>query len=260
MARPVSKTVRSFVGLTHTTPSVHGLHVQWPARVIRQAQDEAARLHSSASAVWSAIVIGHTTPNLADIGGSSVRLRFDCRSTEGCLQDGGYVFGLRPLPLHRVHNAAFRWLPALAGVPGERGPDDHGNFRQGLAECLVLGRPIEGRPSAATFLHDAPLQEAYPTGLLVEVVVLARVTDFFLGLNAGQWLKIRILQIANAGEQLLGKRYGVGPCREEAATLESVLEGSGFAPCHRAEPPPEDASYLHHYYGNFAVSSKAQGR
>ena len=34
-------------------------------------------------------------------------------------------------------------------------------------------------------------------------VVLHKVTDFFLGMNAGQWLKIRLQQIADGSQQLL---------------------------------------------------------
>eukprot|EP00913_Durusdinium_trenchii_P001326 g1224.t1 len=61
--------------------------------------------------------------------------------------------------------------------------------RIGLAECMVFGRPLvteedlagEGQ---ATFLHEHALEGWCPLGSTLEVVVLARVTDFFLGFLA----------------------------------------------------------------------------
>ena len=104
---------------------------------------------------------------------SSVRLKF--RPTDH-LKDGGYLLCLRP----RI-NPSQRWLPAIAGVPGDRGPDDHGKFRPGLAECIVFGRPRADDASGMTLLHEAALRELLPEEGEVEVAVLERVTDFFLG-------------------------------------------------------------------------------
>lgn len=30
-----------------------------------------------------------------------------------------------------------------ATLAGDRGPDDHGEFRHGLAECMLIGRPVQ---------------------------------------------------------------------------------------------------------------------
>ena len=68
---------------------------------------------------------------------------------------------------------------------GTRGPDDHGNYRPKLCQCMVLGRPVVGAAELVTFVDEPALQQLYPVCGPAEVVVLARVTDFFLGLNAG---------------------------------------------------------------------------
>ena len=99
----------------------------------------------------SAIVTGHTTPALADIGCASVRLAVDDAHLN--LREGGYLVALGR-PGHKL-------LPAIAGVPGNRGPDRYMQSRVGLAECVVMGRPLcdGGSRDKVTFLHDQVLQK-----------------------------------------------------------------------------------------------------
>ena len=101
----------------------------------------------------SAIVTGHTTPALADIGCASVRVAVD--DAHVSLREGGYLVALGR-PGHKL-------LPAIAGVPGNRGPDRYMQSRIGLAECVVLGRPLcdghGGNRDKVTFLHDQVLQK-----------------------------------------------------------------------------------------------------
>jgi hypothetical protein len=92
-------------GVSSTVPDPHAAQPVWPASLACAAQHIAAE--STAAACSTAIVTGHTTPNVADVGGASVRLRLDQP-----LREGGYLLGIRPLAHER------RWLPAIAGVPG----------------------------------------------------------------------------------------------------------------------------------------------
>ena len=62
------------------------------------------------------------------------------------------------------------------------------------------------------------------------MVVLERVTDFFLGLNAGQWLKIRVAQISDGAtaalqQQLESRADAVGALCAGVVASE-VLEGT----------------------------------
>ena len=102
---------------------------------------------------------GHTTPALADVGCASVRLRF-CDGGESKakpIEDGGYLLALMkgpesmPRSIHGVEmqGASNRQndispgvLPAIAAVPGEKGLDRYMKCRKGLAECVVMSRPI----------------------------------------------------------------------------------------------------------------------
>lgn len=91
-----------------------------------------------------------------------------------------------------------------------------------------------------------------------EVIVLERITDFFLGLNAGQWLKIRVSQISNGALALLKGRVDAknigSPTDHCAVTASEVLQGTGLRPLHGAvEQPPADARHLHHFFGNFGA-------
>ena len=92
-----------------------------------------------------------------------------------------------------------------------------------------------------------------------------RATDFFLGLNAGQWLKIRIAQIAEGARGHLAAASGAsGPTQDPPGAvpqaLVEALREVGLAPTGTTEPPPPDAAHLFHYYGNFAVTPESLGR
>jgi hypothetical protein len=54
-----------------------------------------------------------------------------------------------------------------------------------LAECVVMGGALEEDVTRYTFLHHEALEQLLPTGSAVEVTVMRRLTDFFIGLNAG---------------------------------------------------------------------------
>jgi hypothetical protein len=135
---------------------------------------------------------------------------------------------------------------------------------------MVFGRPLEeawrheGGGEACrrvTTVQDEALRQLLPAGRAVEVVVLARVTDFFLGLNAGQWLKIRLAQVADGGLAFLAKQRHPPPPHERRHTApgddrcddeyRALLEGTGLQLVDEVEAPPADESHLHHFYGNF---------
>jgi hypothetical protein len=71
------------------------------------------------------------------------------------------------------------------------------------------------------------------------------VTEFFIGLNAGTWLKIRMKQIADASEKYLSQSTGE-MTRTDAA---SVLEGTGLRCVETVEEPPPDAAWLFNHWG-----------
>lgn len=218
--------------------------LEWPAAAARHAQLLAASAAAEAK-LWA--VTGHSTPNLADVGGASVRLRH--LGGEGnFLPDGGYLLGIR------VAREGAGWLPAIAGVPGDRGPDDHGSYRRGLAELMVFGRPLDQdgeQGPAVTTLHEEALAQLMPVGSQVDAVVLERVTDFFLGLNAGQWLKIRLGQISDASLEFLGKQHEHQQQQqqtdkgriEDGCAHAQLLEGTGLDLLDGVEPPPPDSRH-----------------
>ena len=129
-------------------------------------------------------VEGYSTPAVQDVGGASLRLRYDAKTSS--LREGGYLLAIRA-------ESAECWLPAIAGVPGGKGLDRHGNSRVDLAELMIMGRPVVvGRHDSTplksehiTFLAEDTLRQFLPEGAHVEVVNVVRLTDFFLGLNAG---------------------------------------------------------------------------
>jgi len=108
------------------------------------------------------------------------------------LQYGGYLVAVR-------RKGDFVFLPAVAGVPGRQGLDRYKESRLGLAECMVMARPLSS--DDVTFLHEPALQRWMIEGSSVDIVLLARLTDFFLGMNAGTWLRVRILDIAGAARK-----------------------------------------------------------
>ena len=156
-------------------------NVLLPRLTLKHAK--AAQILASGNSPFVATVEGYTTPAVADVGGASVRLRFP-REVDH-LESGGYLVCVRS-------PGAGAFLPAIAGVPWEKGMDRHGQSRQGLGELMVLARPVceeggnekRGKREMVTFLHEQALCELYRTEDAVDVVILAQLTDFFLGLNA----------------------------------------------------------------------------
>ena len=128
---------------------------------------------------------GHTTPAVRDVGGASLRVKFPLNCS---LDEGGFVLAVRREP-------DLGWLPAIAGVPGHQGLDRQGNSRVGLAELMIMARPVvpaqtEGPVDltsvhAITFLPHDNLEELFPVGSTLEIAELSKLTNFFLGLNAG---------------------------------------------------------------------------
>lgn len=229
---------------------VHAVQIAWPASAVRVSQGLVASAAERSS--WK--VTGHTTPNLADVGGASVRLRH-MGDQESFLKDGGYLLAVK-----RTGGASPEgrgWLPGIAGVPGDRGPDDHGNYRPGLAEIMVFGRPMDdperqqGGEERITTLHHEVLSELLPVGEQVDVAVLARVTDFFLGLNSGQWLKIRIGQISSASEAFLQKQQQ----QQHKASIDDLLEGTGLELLDYAESPADAHAHKFELGTSFVRSS-----
>ena len=240
-------------------------------------------------------VDGHTTPAVSDVGGASLRLRFP--AIPELQESGGYLVAVRSL-------GADSFLPAIAGVPWEKGMDREGRSRVGLGELMVLARPLAGvvagedgednerqgdagpAESKVTFLHEQVLSEMYRIEEEVEVVVLAQLTDFFLGLNAGRWLLIRMNQLCDEAGRVLeeeggdreeeggggGEEQGGGggggrhddddDDDDDDATFLSFLRGTGLEldPAGEGpEPPPEDQAHLFHHYsfsGNGGISGQ----
>jgi len=209
------------------------------------------QLESSKAHVVGALVEGHTTPAVADIGAASVRLRLVQKqnvSIQGMdlpLKDGGYLLGIRSSMQGR------RFLPAIAGVPGKQGLDRYGGSRIGLAECIVMGRPVTD--GTATVLPDDVLQKWLPTGSDVEVVVLGKLTDFYLGMNAGTWLRIRIDELAKKGETWVCQHCSQFlPTEENTRAPETgtvMLEGTGLMASGEVGPGIEDSSAAFQYWG-----------
>lgn len=101
--------------------------------------------------------------------------------------------------------------------------------------------------------HHAVL---YSSG--AEVVVLERITDFFLGLNAGQWLKIRVAQISDGALAWMKHQShnNASECMAVPGTMTAshLLKETGLRPILGAtENPPADARHLHHFFGNFGA-------
>jgi hypothetical protein len=91
-----------------------------------------------------------------------------------------------------------------------------------------------------TFLANEHLEELFPLGSTVEVAELSKLTNFFLGLNAGRWLTIRMSEVACKSEQSFPSVNG---------TLQQFASGTGILYSSEAEPPPPDASYLFEHWG-----------
>ena len=122
LQRRLLATERRVVALSSTVPDTASAQPVWPAVLAQRAQQLAA----TAAGPTLATVTGHTTPNVADVGGASLRLRF-----ADPLGEGGYLLCIRPV-------GQGWWLPAIAGVPGDRGPDDHASSQAIAANPPLL--------------------------------------------------------------------------------------------------------------------------
>eukprot|EP00931_Biecheleriopsis_adriatica_P123572 TRINITY_DN98628_c0_g1_i1.p1 TRINITY_DN98628_c0_g1~~TRINITY_DN98628_c0_g1_i1.p1 ORF type:complete len:287 (-),score=59.30 TRINITY_DN98628_c0_g1_i1:85-879(-) len=211
----------------------------WPQPVVRAAAQLAeAKARMCEENVLRGRVTGHTTPSVSDIGAASVRLRLSSQEASvPLLPEGGYLLAVR---IGREH----QFLPVVAGVPGNKGLDRHGCSREGLAECCVIARPVTDGTS--TFLPDGVLQAWAPVDADMEVIVLARLTDFFLGLNAGTWLRIRIQELMTGGKAWIEQHAAtVG----EEKPSEDLLAGTGLVTSAEVSAGIEDSNELFQYWG-----------
>jgi len=167
----------------------------WPTGAVVKAQNVCRALDAKPLA---ATVCGHTTLATSSVGCASVRIVFE---DKGALSHGGYLFGLKRPGFGQA-------LPAIAGVP--RRMDQSIQSHEAIAECVVMARPVSDG-TCVTFLPHQVLCELYPVGSPVQVVVLDRVEDFFVG----KWsfylrLKVRIRAVADAALQHLHRLPAVG--------------------------------------------------
>ena len=132
---------------------------------------------------------------------------------------------------------------------------------------MVLARPLQPADREVnkeckhvTFLSEEILRSRFPIGSTVDVAVIERCTNFFLGLNAGKWLTIRMNEIAKhaaasaAEESRLTDDNGCS-----SSSLEMLLEGTGLELALTNEPPPSDRQYLFEHYslsGNGGLSGQ----
>ena len=242
-----------------------GPMLAWPIRAALDLQDRLlAEPHTCA-----AVVTGHSTPAVEDVGGASLRIALALAS-EHELEAGGWLFGIRRTGA-RQNGTASSFLPAIACVPGEH-TDRGGRSRCGLAELMLMARPARWpshEPHCAplvTHVPAAPLRTIFPRGATLEVKPHARVTDFFPGLNAGTWLKIRMAQIADAAVALsaecdrddANERATVATAadfeaegEDEDALCARLVAGHGFElRTELVEQPPPDAGWLFQHFGN----------
>ena len=265
-----------------------GLELAWSFGVASAFQ----RLCETAtSSRFDADVTGHTTPAVADVGRGSLRVRFS-RSHSGdetSFPTGGLLLGVRrstrESPSSREDDLQTstrsrgatrtsveprpRFLPAIAAAPGARGPDRHGASRDGLAELVVMARPLvtdRGDASKSksksseknahslmvTSLDDAALRAWLPVSARAEIVVVRRVTGFHLGLNANRWLKIRMREIADGVAGAVAD-----DARREDAPLDgddpydAFYRGTGLVldPSGVVHDAPAGASYEFEHWG-----------
>eukprot|EP00928_Gymnodinium_smaydae_P066561 TRINITY_DN49554_c0_g1_i1.p1 TRINITY_DN49554_c0_g1~~TRINITY_DN49554_c0_g1_i1.p1 ORF type:complete len:271 (+),score=31.30 TRINITY_DN49554_c0_g1_i1:55-867(+) len=253
----MTKYVRTLVTRTHV-PIGGGFYVSWPCRVASYLKQQ-AREPALQRTCLKARVIAHTTPAVRDIGGASVCLR--CENDEA-LQDGGYIIAIRA-------GGTDAFLPGIAGIPGRKGGcDRYGASRMNQAECMVMARPlIDDRAcmqsklddeAKVTFLHEAVLREWLPVDSECDFVVLEKLTDFFVGFNAGTWLRIRINDIADAALARVEKdnnfcTYGatMDNTGSDEGRWSQLLDSTGLLlePEGAVESPPEDASAMWMHWG-----------
>lgn len=199
-------------------------------------------------------VIGFSTRATRDVGGRSLRLTFENGLQ---LPAGGWLLGVRAAATPRRVSGA-RFLPALAGVPADA-------ERRGRAELMVMARPASrARDGAAmiTFLDEPSLEALFAEGAHVVVAPVGPpLTDFFVGLNAGTWLKIRMQQLRDAAiARAVEAMVPSGDDRPPGVSSTHPSNGAGDALglCEHglqcdlgaASPPPPDASWLFQHFNN----------
>ena len=271
-----------------------GLELAWSFGVASAFQ----RLCETSTSSFDAEVTGHTTPAVADVGRGSLRVRFS-RSHVGdetSFPTGGLLLGVRRLnsresPSSREDDLRSstlffrvdatrtsveprpRFLPAIAAAPGARGPDRHGASRDGLAELVVMARPLvtdRGDASKSksksseknahslmvTSLDDAALRAWLPVSARAEVVVVRRVTGFHLGLNANRWLKIRMREIADGvagavADARTREDFFAPLDADDASFFEPFYRGTGLVldPSGAVHDAPAGASYEFEHWG-----------
>ena len=125
-------------------------------------------------------------------------------------------------------------LPAVAAVPGDT-PDSRGSSRRGLAELMVLARPVaeaDGSCSHVTCLTEDVLRE-YFSNHPIELVSLQRIAAFEEGMGDARWLRPRLhalmdaIELHSAGSQpgdvaqlLRGTGLSIEPARVESIAID----------------------------------------
>ena len=215
----------------------------------RAAQAAAARVSSAAI---SCCVTGFTPLGVERVGGASVLLEL-ARQRQEEIRDGVFVFGIRSAPDRH-------WLPAIAALPGET-PSRSGQCRAGLAEVMVLARPVAAQQASrtlprstgcshVTFLAEPTLRELYrPESTSVEVVELLRVAPFRVGMSGGPWLLDRLTDVSTRAEAEIRSQLLQGPGADTTAHTESLdplalLRGTGLRLERRLEDPPKQSEGL----------------
>ena len=137
-------------------------------------------------------VTGYAPLGIERVGGAWVLEPAQQRQQE--TRHGVFVFGIR--------SALYRhWLPAIAALLGET-PSRSGECRAGLAEVMVLARPVAAQQTSRTspgtgYPRDLPgransARALSPESTSVEVVELLGVSHFRVGMSGGPWLLQRL--------------------------------------------------------------------
>lgn len=189
-----------------------------------------AKLAAAGAASATVIVEGYSTPSVVDVGGASLRLRFDL--PEGPAAELLATQGSIALALRRRDAGA--WLPGVAGVLGHHA-DRAGQPRHGLLEAVVLARPtVKG---GLTFLHEEVLRQWAPEGTELELAPLQRLDDFHIDDGSGPWLRDRICITASQAEDFVAaKARACGDVQD----VDLLLGGSGLRREGAVQPPPAD--------------------
>ena len=156
-------------------------------------------------------VSGFSTPAVWGLGGASLRLSFD---SDAALAPGNSLLCIR---------ARDTWLPALAASPGDL-PDALGASRRGLAELMVLARPV-AKMAHLTCLPDEVLRALFGDGEPAAVVPLLYLKPFAQGMSAGRWLEANLRASA-----------GLDPSRP-LDRLARSLPPDLFLPATNPQPP-----------------------